>query len=78
MAVVETILIILEVLASIALIGVILLQSGKNSGLSGAIAGNSDKYMSKGKSGGLDKVLATSTKWIAAAWALLALVLNLI
>ena len=78
MAVVETILIILEVLASIALIGAILLQSGKNSGLSGAIAGNSDNYMSKGKSGGLDKVLATSTKWIAAAWALLALVLNLI
>lgn len=78
MAVVETILIILEVLASIALIGAILLQSGKNSGLSGAIAGNSDNYMTKGKSGGLDKVLATSTKWIAAVWALLALVLNLI
>ena len=78
MAVVEIILIVLEVLASIALIGVILLQSGKNSGLSGAISGNSDNYMTKGMSGGLDKVLATSTKWIAAAWAVLALVLNLI
>ena len=73
----EIILTILEVIASIALVAVVLLQSGKNSGL-GTIGGNNDNYMSKGMANGLDKVLANSTKWIAAAWLLLTLSLSLI
>ena len=73
----EIILTILEVIASIALVAVVLLQSGKNSGL-GTINGNNDNYMSKGMANGLDKVLANSTKWIAAAWLLLTLSLSLI
>ena len=77
MGVFETILIILEALCSIALIGVVLFQSGKEAGLSGAIAGNSESYMNKsGKS--MDKVLASATKWIAAVWLVLTLVLSLI
>ena len=65
------ILTILEVIASIALIVVVLLQSGKESGLSGALSGNNDTYMSKNGKGGLDKVLATATKWVALAWLVL-------
>ena len=76
MSALEIIVTILEVIASIALIGVVLLQSGKNSGL-GTISGNNDNYMSKGMANGLDKILANSTKWIAAAWLLLTLILNL-
>ena len=72
-----TILTILEVIASVALIVVILLQSGKEAGLSGAIAGNSDSYMNKGKRGGMDKILATATKWVALVWILLTLALGL-
>ena len=78
MGVIETILIILEALCSVALIVVVLLQSGKESGLSGALAGNSDSYLSKNKSGNLDQMLASSTKWIAAVWVLLTLVLSLV
>ena len=78
MEVVKIILTVLEVIASVALIAVVLMQSGKESGLSGAIAGNSDSYMSKSKNGGLDKMLAKSTKWIALAWILLTLILCLI
>ena len=78
MGVVETILIILEALCSIALIVVVLLQSGKEAGLSGALAGVSDSYMSKNKKGGLDKILASSTKWIAIVWVLLTLILSLV
>ena len=78
MGVVETILIILEALCSVALIVVVLLQSGKEAGLSGALAGASDSYMSKNKKGGLDKMLASSTKWIAIAWVLLTLILSLV
>lgn len=78
MEVVKIILTVLEVIASVALIVVVLVQSGKESGLSGAIAGNNESYMNKSKMGGLDKVLAKATKWIALAWILLTLVLCLI
>ena len=73
-----TILTILEVIASVALIVVVLLQSGKEAGLSGALAGNSDSYLSKSKSGSFDKMLASATKWIALVWILLTLSLSLI
>ena len=78
MGVLQTILIILETLCSLALIVVVLLQSGKEAGLSGAITGTSESYLSKNKKGGLDHVLAVSTKWIAIAWVLLTLVLSLV
>jgi preprotein translocase subunit SecG len=74
----ETFLIILEALCSIALIAVVLLQSGKEAGLSGALTGASESYMNKNKKGGMDKMLATSTKWIALAWVLLTLILSLV
>ena len=78
MGVLETILIIIEALASVALIVVVLLQSGKEAGLSGALSGSSDSYMSKNKKGNLDAMLASSTKWIALAWVLLTLSLSLV
>ena len=78
MGVLKTILIIVEVLCSIALIGVVLMQSGKEAGLSGALSGNSNSYLSKNKKGNLDQMLASSTKWIAAAWVILTLVLSLV
>ena len=78
MEVVRIIITVLEVIASVALVLVILFQSGKESGLSGAIAGNSDSYMNKSNMGGLDKKLASATKWIALVWILLTLTLSLI
>ena len=74
----EIVLTVLEAIASIAMILVVLLQSGKEAGLSGAIAGGSDTYMSKNKKGGMDKTLATATKWIALVWVLLTLSLSLV
>ncbi len=74
----KTVLIILEALASLALTIVVLLQSGKEAGLSGALSGSSDSYLSKNKKGGLDQILATSTKWIAIVWVVLTLVLSLV
>ena len=78
MGVIETILIVLEALCSVALIVVVLLQSGKEAGLSGALSGSSDSYLSKNGKGGMDKVLASSTKWIAIAWVVLTLALSLV
>ena len=74
----ETFVVILEALCSIALIVVVLLQSGKEAGLSGALSGSSDSYLSKNKKGNLDAMLASSTKWIALAWVLLTLSQSLV
>ena len=77
MEVVKIIVTILEVISSIALIAVVLMQSGKESGM-GALTGNNETFLSKSKLGSLDKVLAAATKWIALAWILLTLTLSLI
>ena len=74
----EIFLTVIEVLLSIALIVVVLMQSGKESGLSGALSGNSDNYLGKSGKKNLDQVLASATKWIAAVWVVLTLVLSLI
>jgi len=77
MEILKTALIVLQALCSVAVILVIMFQSGKEAGLSGALAGNSDSYLSK-NGGSLDKMLASATKWIAAAWLILTLALSLI
>ena len=74
----ETVMIVLQALMSIALIVIIMLQSGKEAGLSGALAGNSDSYLGKNGNGGLDKMLAKYTKWVALVWVVLTLILSLI
>ena len=77
MEIAKTILTVLEVFASVVLIIVVMLQSGKEAGLSSALSGNADSYLSKsGKS--LDKRLASATKWIALVWLVLTLVLCLL
>ena len=78
MGIFKTVLIVLEAICSLALIVVVLLQSGKEAGLSGALTGASESYLSKNKKGNLDQVLASSTKWIAVVWVLLTLVLSLV
>ena len=76
MEVLKVIVTVFEVIASIAVIVVVLLQSGKEDGL-GAMTGKSETYLSKSKYGNLDKVLASATKWIALVWVLLTLSLSL-
>ena len=77
MEVLKIVLTVLEVIASIVLVLVIMFQSGKEAGLSGALSGNSDSYLSKsGKS--LDKTLAKATKWVALVWLALTLALSLL
>jgi len=77
MEVLKVILTVLDVIASAAVILVIMFQSGKEDGL-GALAGKSETYLSKSKYGNLDKILSSATKWIALAWVLLTLALSII
>jgi len=78
MGALEIILVVLEVIVSVALILIVLFQSGKEAGLSGALGGGSDTYLSKNKMASLDKKLASATKWVALVWILLTLVLSLV
>ena len=74
----KLILTIIQVLAALFLIAVVLLQSGKSAGLSGAIAGGADTFLSQNKAKGVDAKLAKMTKWVAIGFMVLTLVLNLI
>ena len=67
---------ILQVIVGVALAAMILFQSGKNRGLSGAIGGSSDSYLSKGKAKTIDAKLAKYTKWVGAAFVILTLIIN--
>ena len=65
-------------LLCLALIAVVMLQSGKSAGLSGAIAGGADTFLSKNKAKSVDAKLAKMTKWVAMAFLLLTLALSII
>ena len=71
MDIVFVILTVLQVIFSVGLVLIVLFQSGKESGLSGAISGGSDTYMGKGKSNTMDQKLASWTKWVALVWIVL-------
>jgi preprotein translocase subunit SecG len=77
MDVLKTVLIVLECIASVALIAIVMFQSGKESGLSGALSGKSDTYLGKNQMATLDKKLASATKWVALVWAALTLALSM-
>lgn len=78
MSIPQLVLSIIDVAAAIFLIAVVLLQSGKSAGLSGAIAGVADTFMAKNKAKSWDAKLAKLTKWVALLFVVLTLVLSLI
>ena len=74
----KTVLTVIQVLLAIFLIVVVLLQEGKTSGLSGAISGGADTFLSKNKAKSWDAKLARWTKWVAIAFVVLTLVVSLV
>ena len=68
---------VIQVLCAVALVAVVMLQTGSN-GLSGAITGSGESFMSKNKNFGKEARLAFFTKIIAALFLVLTFVLNLI
>ncbi|NEU30135.1 preprotein translocase subunit SecG [bacterium LRH843] len=56
---------ILLVIVSICLIVVVLLQSGRSAGLSGAISGGAEQLLGKQKARGIDAVLSRATVILA-------------
>ncbi|MDE6455892.1 MAG: preprotein translocase subunit SecG [Dysosmobacter sp.] len=66
---------ILQLLCGLGIILIVLFQSGKSAGLSGAIGGVADSFLAKNKAKTLDAKLARATKWIGALFLILTLVL---
>ena len=69
---------ILQLLSALAVTVIVLFQSGKRSGLFGAIAGGADTFLSKGKAKTLDAKLAKATKWVGLAFVVLTLALHFV
>ena len=71
----KTFIMIIEVILSLGLISLVMLQTTKSEGLSGTIGGKSSSSF-KGKPG-MDDKLASLTKWTAIAWMVCGLIVYL-
>jgi len=77
MEIVKTIFVSIHLLLCFILICIIVLQSGKNSGLS-AFTGANESYLAKNRAKSRDARLALATKWVAGVIILLTIILNII
>ncbi len=77
MAVLHTILTIVYIFVCIALTVVVMMQEGKQAGLSGAISGASDSYWGKNKGRSAEGTLEKITKYLAVAFILISIILNM-
>ena len=69
---------ILQLLCGLAVILIVLFQSGKSAGLSSTIGGVADTFMAKGKAKTMDAKLEKATKWVGAVFIILTLILNIL
>ena len=72
----KTVVLIVQIICTIALIATVLLQSGKSAGLSGSIAGGSEAIFGKMK--GLDDLFSKMTGYIAVVFIISTLLLSLL
>ena len=68
---------IIYFLVALALIAIVMLQSGKSAGLS-SVFGGSDTFLARNKSKTFDARLARLTKWVAVVFMILTLVICLL
>lgn len=73
---VRIILTVLFILICIALVILVLLQEGKSAGL-GAISGAAETYWGKNKGRSMEGMFVKITKYLAVAFIILAIILNL-
>jgi preprotein translocase subunit SecG len=77
MATLKVIVQIIYVLVCIVLTFIVLRQEGKVAGLSGALVGSGETYWAKNKGRSVEGTLEKATKYLAAAFIILSVVLNL-
>ncbi len=74
----EIVLGIVLIITSLALVAVVLLQEGRQAGLSGAIAGGAETFLGKGKSKTIEQKFVKITKVLAVVFFVLSLVSTLV
>lgn len=74
----EIVLGIVLIITSIALVAVVLFQEGRQTGLSGAIAGGAETFLGKNKSKTIEQKLVVITKVLAGVFFVLSLGANLL
>ena len=73
----QIVLSIIYFVVALALIAIVMLQSGKSAGLSG-VFGGSDTFLARNKAKTFDARLARLTKWVAVVFMVLTLVICLL
>lgn len=76
MAALRIILTIVFMIICIALTILVLMQEGKSAGL-GAISGAAESYWGKNKGRSMEGLLVKITKWLAVAFIVIAVILNI-
>lgn len=74
----EIVLGIVLIITSLALVAMVLLQEGRQQGLSGAIAGGADTFLGKSKGKTVEQKLVKFTKILAVVFFVLSLVATLV
>ena len=74
----EIVLGIVLIITSIALVALVLLQEGRQQGLSGAIAGGAETFLGKSKSKTIEQKLVKITKILAIVFFVLSLIATLV
>lgn len=75
--VIKIILTVLFVLISLAITVIVLMQEGKQAGLSGSVSGAADTYWGKNKGRSVEGALEKATTILGVLFIVIALVLNL-
>ena len=78
MTALKVIFTILQILVSIAIIVIVLLQSGKQAGLSGSIAGGAETFFGKNKGRTIDAKLSKFTAVAAITFLVTSVVLQIV
>ncbi|MFA9466871.1 MAG: preprotein translocase subunit SecG [Velocimicrobium sp.] len=77
MAVLRTIVTIVYILICVALVVMVLMQEGKQAGLSGSISGVAETYWGKNKGRSMEGALEKSTRFLAIGFMVISVALNL-
>ena len=78
MAILKNVLIVVQIIVSLVLTTVVLIQSGKEAGLSGSIAGGAETFFGKNKARTIDGMLSRLTTVLAILFIVISFVLSLI
>jgi preprotein translocase subunit SecG len=74
----EIVLGVVLLITSVALVAMVLLQEGRQQGLSGAIAGGAETFLGKSKSKTIEQKLVKITKILAIVFFVLSLIATLV